>query len=145
MRKKLFVFCIVSVVLFSVFSLSLFASGNNIESGLWKITTKIKIPNLPPGITLPNTGYSTTICVKKDDDILKGTTKENQCKIIKNQTTGNKSIFEYKCKDSDAHTTVIKGNFKYQKNSFEGDLIVIDPNGQKVHQKMTGKRLGNCK
>ncbi len=145
MFKKLFILSIVSAILFSVFSLSSFARETNIKPGLWKITTKIKIPNLPPGITVPNSGYTSNICIKKDRDIIEGTNKNNNCKIIKNKKTGNKFQFEYKCKDSDGRTTIIKGNFKYQKSSFDGNMTTIDSNGQKVEQKMSGKRIGDCK
>jgi hypothetical protein len=120
---------------------SLFAAAP-MKEGNWQITMNMEMEGMPvkiPPVTIKQ-------CLKKEDlndpeKTLPKTTKDSSCKISDYKLEGNTVSWKVNCPKEKLTGT---GEMTYEGNSAYSGKMDMDSNGQKMHMKMAGKRLGDC-
>ena len=135
------VLLIIASLVFASFS---FAQPD-MREGLWEITVKMDMPDMP--MQMP--AMTHTQCITKKDLIPQKPEKNQDCKTISSKTSGNTVSWVIQCRDKDGTVAESSGKVTYKGDKFDGtiDMIVNQP-GQgkmKMTQRMSGKRIGECR
>ncbi len=119
------------------------ASAMDMKEGLWEFTTKMEMPGMP--MEMPATKH--TQCLSGKDnvpqvkDMDKG--RNQDCKIKNTDVKGNTVTWEVHC-ISEGKPMKSIGKVTYKGDTFEGETK-MEMDGMKMTQKMSGRRIGNCK
>jgi hypothetical protein len=119
------------------------SAGPNITNGEWEITSKMEMEGMP--MVMPP--VKTTMCLNTKEAVPQKPAKNQECKMISNKIEGNTVTWVMQCKGKYG-TTDSKGRITYKGDSFDGKVIMnmTDEEGtRKMTQKMTGRRIGDCK
>ncbi len=121
------------IVLFFVHA----ASAMEMKDGLWEITTKTEMPGMP--MEMPP--FKFTQCLTSKDSVPQD--KGEDCKIKNTDVKGNTVTWEVDC-ISDGKPVKSIGKVTYKGDSFDGETKT-EMEGMNMVQKMSGRRIGNCK
>lgn len=122
-----------------------FAAGvPDFQEGLWEITSASEMPGMP---AMPAIKY--TQCMTNKDYIPHGKDeKDHSCKLSDIRTEGSTLTWKMACKSNEGD---MEGNGKiaYNKDKFDGSVVInVQMPGRgkmQMTNKMTGRRIGNCK
>ncbi|MDA8079784.1 MAG: DUF3617 family protein [Nitrospiraceae bacterium] len=141
--------CAAAMFLF-VFGLAAFAFAEpNMQDGKWEITMQMEMEGMPQmkGGIPP---MKHTQCLTQKEMVPQQKEKNDDCKMISQKIEGNTVTWVAKCKHKDGMTSESTGKITYSGSKFDGVMNVTmnDPKRggtTKVMQKMSGKRIGDCK
>ncbi|MEW6599456.1 MAG: DUF3617 family protein [Nitrospirota bacterium] len=130
-------------VIAAVIAVLLFAGTTfaiDMRDGLWEITTKMEMPDMP--MEMPP--FKFTQCLTSKDSVPQDKAEHNQdCKVTNTDVKGNTVTWEVNCV-SDGKPVKSTGKVTYSGDSFTGETR-METDGMKMLQKMSGRRIGNCK
>jgi len=132
----------ISTIITAFLTLFLFhtASAMDMKDGLWEITSKMEMPGMP--MEMPPVKF--TQCLTSKDSVPKDKAEHNQdCKIKNTDMKGNTVTWEVHC-ISDGKPVKSTGMITYRGDSFNGETKT-EMDGMNMLQKMSGRRIGNCK
>lgn len=136
MNKKVFILLfVISTVLISC----TVQTGPNMKEGKWEVTIRMEVPGMPVQIA-PQT-Y--TQCLTKKEAIPRGQTPDQNCKITKQDITGDAVSWRMECQTSEG-PAVSDGRLTYKGDTFAG-IITMKHKGMEVTQRLSGKWIGKCK
>lgn len=116
------------------------APAMDMKDGMWEITTKMEMPGMP--MEMPP--FKFTQCLTSKDSVPQGKEEHKQdCKIKNTDVKGNTVTWEVHC-ISDGKPVKSTGKVTYKGDSFEGETKT-EMDGMNMVQKMSGRRIGNCK
>lgn len=116
------------------------ASAMDMKDGLWEITTKMEMPGMP--MDMPPVKF--TQCLTSKDSVPQDKAEHNQdCKVKNTDIKGNTVTWEVHC-ISDGKPVKSTGKITYKGDSFNGETKT-EMDGMNMVQKMSGRRIGNCK
>lgn len=134
LRKTL----LLSVIISFALGLSV-AYGLNMKDGLWEITSRLEMPGMP--MEMPAQTY--TQCITRKDSVPKGQNAED-CKILKKETRGDTVIWDMECSTPEGRMRM-QGEITYAGTSFKGTVRMQSADGMDMLNKMSGRRVGDCK
>ena len=127
-----------------VFAAAAFAEPN-MQDGKWEMTIKMDMPGMPGG--MPPMTFNQ--CLTKKDMVPQQKQKETDCKMISNKVEGNTVTWVMQCRHKDGSTTDSDGKITYKGAAFDGVINMAMKDGKrggtKMTQKISGKRIGDCK
>ncbi|MBI4683213.1 MAG: DUF3617 family protein [Nitrospirae bacterium] len=119
------------------------ASAMDMKEGLWEFTSKMEMPGMP--MEMPATKHTQCLTAKdnvpQNRDMDKG--RNEDCKIKNTDVKGNTVMWEMHCVSEGKQVKSI-GKVTYKGDTFEGETK-MEVDGMKMAQKMSGRRIGNCK
>lgn len=116
------------------------SSAMDMKDGMWEITSKMEMPGMP--MEMPPVKF--TQCLTSKDSVPQDKKEHSQdCKIKNTDIKGNTVTWEMQC-ISDGKPVKSIGKVTYKGDSFEGETKT-EMEGMKMFQKMSGRRIGNCK
>lgn len=125
----------------SVLFLAGTSSAIDMKAGLWEITSSMEVP----GMKMP--AYKHTQCLNSKDNIPQDSDMDKEhnqdCKIKNTEVKGNTVTWEVHC-TSDGKPVNSYGKITYKGDSFNGESK-MEVEGMNMVQKMSGRRIGNCK
>lgn len=138
--------CLTALLLLGAASL-LFGASPDMKPGKWQVTMKMDMPGAPfpmPPITFEQ-------CVTKDDlkdpkrTVPNSSKDKNNCEVKDYKMSGNKATWRLQCKDGSTG----KGEMTYKSSSYNGVMTMESADkkhgNSKFTQRISGKRIGNCK
>ena len=129
-----------AVVLFGVCQLAM--ATPDIKEGLWEITSKIDMPNLP--IAMPAT--TITQCITRQDLVPQSSMQSGGCNVDHN-VKGNVVTWRVNCQ-TDSGQMQGNGKITYQNDSFSGEFVSQMPDSAMGAMQMTiqmnGRYVGAC-
>ncbi len=138
---------VISLFIFG-FAASVFAAPN-MQDGMWEITMQVEMEGMPKmkGGIPP---MKHTQCLTQKEMVPQQKQKNDECKMVSQKIDGNTVTWVAKCKHKDGMTSDSTGKITYSGSKFDGvmDVTMSDPKRggtTKVMQKMSGKRIGDCK
>ncbi len=139
--KTCFVVTLLFLFALTPYSTTARASDIDMNDGLWEISTKMEMANLP--FSIPPMTY--TSCLTKEDLIpVQGDQAEqNECKMTQQKIHGNTVSWTVVC-DTDGGKVTTTGSVTYDGDSFQGEMTVSPEGGDSMHQTMSGHRIGPC-
>lgn len=141
---KNMVVLLLSACLAFVSHASFAAGGPDFQEGLWEITSVSEMPGMP---VMPQVKQNQ--CMTNNDYVPHSKEeKDNACKVSDLKTSGNTVTWKMECKSSEGEMDG-SGKITYNKDKFDG-IVVVNmqmPGMGKMQMtnKMTGRRIGNCK
>ncbi len=116
----------------------------NMQEGLWEITSSIEMPGMPAMAPMKHTQ-----CLTKKDLVPQSQEKSQDCKITQTGMSGNTVTWTMKCSGEEGAMEGT-GKITYSGDTFQGTMTMnIQNPGQggkmQMIQRMTGRRIGNCK
>ena len=132
---------ILTVLLTLLFSATATAD-NDVNEGLWEITTKLEIE----GMSMTMAPMTNTQCITKDMLVPKSDQPGQECEITNQKTTGNTISYDMEC-SGPGGSVKGHGEATYTGDTMTGKMEMNMP-GQgdmKMTMKMSGKRIGPCK
>lgn len=131
------------LIVFLVLLFGRISSAMDMKDGLWEFTTKMEMPGMP--MQMPATKHTQCLSgkdnVPQDREIDKGHNQD--CKIKNTDVKGNTVTWEVHC-ISEGKPVKSIGKATYKDETFEGETK-MEMDGMKMTQKMSGRRIGNCK
>ncbi|GAB4234432.1 MAG: hypothetical protein Kow00109_07420 [Acidobacteriota bacterium] len=135
------------VVIGMIFTTAVAAQPTGFKPGQWEIKIKMKIEGAP--FAMPE--QTVKQCLTEEDWAPKptppGETGEAQCKIVRQEVSGNRASYEMECTSKDG-TMKMTGETSYSGDTFEGAMQMEghggDLEGMKMSFQMKGKYLGPC-
>ncbi len=127
-----------TALIFFVLGLSL-SYGLNLKDGLWEITSRIEMPGMP--MQMPEQTY--TQCITSKDSVPKGQNAED-CRFLKKETKGDTVIWDMECNTPDGRMRM-QGEITYAGTSFKGTVRMKSADGMDMLNRMSGRRVGDCK
>lgn len=130
-----------------LFAVSPVYAAPDMQDGMWEITSKTEIQGLPPGSMPPNMSHTMKQCMTRQDAVPHDQLKNPSCKMIDTKVDGNTVSWNMQCKNNGG-TVESTGKITYSGNTFSGETRVnTSGSGQKMKmvQKMSGRRIGDCK
>ncbi|RJR16415.1 MAG: DUF3617 family protein [Nitrospiraceae bacterium] len=126
------------ITTFLVLFLASSSSALELKDGLWEITSSMEMP----GMKMPP--FKHTQCLTSKDSVPRDKPEDTRdCKIINTSTKGNTVTWEIKC-TTDGETVKSIGKITYKGDTFDGETRTR-MEGMDMVQKMSGRRIGNCK
>ncbi len=113
----------------------------NMRPGQWDISSTMEMP----GMAFSMPAMTHRQCITKEDLVPKNEEQDKECKMQEMKVTGDTVTWTIKC-DSPGEKMLSKGKIVYRGDNFEGTVVTTGdqmPSG--MTQKMTGKRVGDCK
>ena len=136
-----------TAVFLIIIAVPIFAASPDMQTGKWEVTMKMEMEGAP--FPMPPIVYKQ--CITKDD--LKDTKKtipqsskdKNNCEIKDHKLSGNKVTWRMLCKDGSTGT----GEMTYKGSSYSG-IVKMETSDKRqgkttVVQRISGKRIGDCK
>jgi hypothetical protein len=137
---------LIAIIVLSLVLATIAVAEPNMQEGTWEIKGEIKMEGLP--FPMPPIPMTFTQCLTKKDMVPQKKEKNQDCKIIKNETVGNTVSWVMQCKDKNG-VTDSTGKITYKGDSFDGTVHTVtkDTKGAKSEStmQMSGKRTGDCK
>jgi len=116
-------------------------SAIDMKDGLWEITSSMEMP----GMKMP--AFKHTQCLNSKDNIPQNRDMDKEhnqdCKIKNTEVKGNTVTWEVNC-TTEGRTVRSIGRITYKGDTFEGETKT-EMEGMNMVQKMSGRRIGNCK
>ena len=116
----------------------------NLREGKWEITSKAEMEGMP--VAMPATKY--TQCITKKDMVPQMTEKNQDCKVSNTKVVGDTVSWTVQCKGKEGTMDSI-GKITYKKDTFYGTMNTTvngsDRGMMNMMQRMSGKRIGDCK
>lgn len=131
---------LIITIVFVLTSQGVFA-GPDFKEGLWEITSKMDMPNMP--MTVP----ATTIkqCLTQAN-MVPDTSGQNNCSVD-HQVSGNTVSWTVSCQTEQGEMTG-QGKMTYADESFDGKFVMNMPNSpmgaMQMTTKMNGRYIGSC-
>lgn len=119
----------------------------NMRDGMWEITTRTEIQGLPAGSMPPSSSNTVKQCMTREEAIPREPENNPNCKLVSSKVQGNTVSWNMQCRGREG-TTESSGRIVYSGNTFSGETRVNTSGGvQKMNmlQKMSGRRIGECK
>lgn len=119
----------------------------NLADGLWEITSQTEIKGLPPGSMPPNMTHTMKQCLTRQQAVPSQPDKNPACKLLNSKVDGNTVSWIMQCRNPEG-TVDSTGRITYSGNTFSGEVRIDSSGGkQKMNmvQKMSGRRIGDCK
>jgi hypothetical protein len=119
-----------------------------IRQGMWEVTTEMDMSGMP-GMPEGMAGFgmkpmTTTQCMGGDDPVPdQGSDQENDCEVLEQSVKGGTVTWKVKCR-TDQGDMMSTGEITYTGDTFKG-YNKTDMGGSKITQKMSGRRIGDCK
>ncbi|MCF6266903.1 MAG: DUF3617 domain-containing protein [Desulfuromusa sp.] len=139
--KTRFIVAILFLFAFISYSTTTSASNINMNDGLWEISTKMDMANLP--FAIPPMTY--TSCLTKEDliPVRSDQAEQNECKVTQQKIHADTISWTVVC-DMDEGKITSSGTVTYKGDSFHGEMTVAPEGGGSMHQTMSGRRIGPC-
>jgi hypothetical protein len=133
------------LTLLSLTALSLVASAApNMEEGNWEVTTKMEMEGMP--FAMPASKHNQ--CMTKKDAIPDTSQKNQDCKMLDQNMSGDTVSWKVQCKGKDG-TVDGDGKITYSGKTYDGVMQakMTSPKGEVNVMKMSfqGKHTGACK
>ncbi len=135
--------CIILVAVFVAAWATAAIAAPNMTEGKWEITTKMQMEGMP--MAMPP--VKVNMCLNNKETVPQKPQKNQDCKMISNKVEGNTVTWVMRCKDKHG-TSDSEGKITYNGDSFDGKVIMTISSQEGNHQmtqKMSGKRIGDCK
>jgi hypothetical protein len=114
-------------------------AGVDMKEGDWEISSETSVAM--KGMSMPPQASKSTYCLTREDPV-PSTEKDKDCKIVKQQVTGNKVSWRMECKKGEG-----EGEISYRGTTYNGffNMKMVDE-GQTMtmNMKMSGRYLGPC-
>ena len=134
--------CIALTILITATSVSFAGSELNMQEGMWEITTKMEIPEMP--MDMPPMKH--TQCLMKKDVVPQSSQAGQECKISQTKITGNTVTWTMQCSGGPGGDTKGNGTITYNGNSMNGTIKLTNTqSNMKMTSHLTGHRIGDCK
>ena len=132
---------ILTVLLTLLFSATATAD-NDVNEGLWEITTKLEIE----GMSMTMAPITNTQCITKDMLVPKSDQPGQECEITNQKTAGNTITYDMEC-SGPGGSMKGHGEATYTGDTMTGKMEMNMPgqDDMKMTTKMSGKRIGPCK
>ena len=111
------------------------------KDDLWEVTTKVEVPGMPMAMP-PQTIRQ---CVAKDGKDEAYIPRQQNCRLVDHQRTGNRITFKMECAGADAME--VTGEVMVGTESYDGRMrMAMRKEGQSMELTSTfaGKRVGAC-
>ncbi|MFO0752537.1 MAG: DUF3617 family protein [Thermodesulfovibrionales bacterium] len=135
---------ITGILAVSLLASSLAFAEVNMNEGKWEITVKTEMPGMPAQIP----PMKHTQCITKKEAVPHPSEQSKDCKITDVKISGNTVTWAIQCQGKE-NSMSGSGRVTYKNDSFDGvvDMAANVPGqgSMKMHQVMSGKRLGECK
>jgi hypothetical protein len=133
-------------VLMTLFLVPSFAAEPNLKDGMWEITTNMEMPGIPAG-SMP--AQKINQCITKKDSVPQKPEKESECKMISTKVVGDTVFWNMQCRMKDGSKIDSEGTATYKGDKFDGvtNMTMSQPGekAMKMTQRMSGRRIGECK
>ncbi|MCC6545117.1 MAG: DUF3617 family protein [Nitrospirae bacterium] len=141
---KRMVLLILSVSLLFVSHISVAAGGPDFHEGLWEITSVSEMPGMP---AMPSVKQNQ--CMTNKDYVPHSKEeKDSSCTVSDLKTSGNTVTWKMICKSKEGDMDG-KGTITYSKDKLDGSSVInmqMPGMGKmQIKNKLTGRRIGNCK
>ncbi|MBN1256010.1 MAG: DUF3617 domain-containing protein [Deltaproteobacteria bacterium] len=104
--------------------------------GKWEITTTTEMEGMPPQT------QTHTQCISADNMIPMSEDANQECQVTDLTTQGNTVSWRISCSGGKMNGT---GSVTYNGDSMHGTMsMIIEPYGTRVHNKLSGRRIGPC-
>ena len=132
-------FALLAVLFLS--SIVLAGSTPNFKEGKWEITTKVEMEGMP--MSMPPVKH--TQCLNKDNYVPQNAKPGQECEISDTKIAGDTVSWSMKCKGRGGEVNGT-GKITYNGDTFSGEMVITMPaQNMKMTNKITGKRIGDCK
>lgn len=112
-------------------------SGPNLQEGLWEITSKMEMM----GMNMPEMKH--TQCMTKTDAVPESSPQDQQCRMVNTTVKGDTVTWNMVCDTPEGKSTM-NGTITYHGDSFKG-MLTINTQGMEMVQRMSGRRIGECR
>jgi hypothetical protein len=133
------------LILIAGVSLSYAGAGPNIHEGNWEITSTMEMEGMPAGGAVP---MKYAQCLTSKDAVPKNPETIKGCTIKNMKAEGNTVTWTMRCEEQGAAIDG-SGTVTYSSDTMQGTIKMTlnDPEGGKIQmtQRMSGKRIGDCK
>jgi hypothetical protein len=113
-------------------------AGPNMKEGQWEITTTMEMTGMP--MQFP--AQTHTQCLTGTDLVPQKIEEGQNCKMIKQDVTGDTVTWVMECETSDG-TALFNGHVTYQGETFEG-VITMKQGDTEITMTQSGKWIGQC-
>lgn len=124
----------------------LYGAELNLKDGLWEMTTKVEMAGMPAG-SVP--AQKITHCITKKDAVPQKGDKNMDCKMTNNKVVGDTVTWSMQCRGKDGSKIDSDGSATYKGDKFDGvtNMTMTHPGEKqmKMTQRMSGRRIGECK
>jgi hypothetical protein len=132
-----------TVVLFAVILLCAGATAHSasidLKEGEWETYSETSMTM--GTMSMPPTASTSTYCLTREDPVPKSE-KDKECRIVKQNVTGNKVSWRMECKKAEG-----EGEISYRGTTYNGFFkmkMVEDGQTMTMNMKLSGKYLGPC-
>ena len=119
------------------------SAGAQGKDDMWEITSKMEMPGMPPGMSMPAQTIRQCVAKGASDDAY--VPRRDNCKVLESKRTGNKVAYKMACTGKDAMT--VSGETTMGNNSYEGRMQMsgrMEGQDMQMTQTYSGKRVGDC-
>jgi len=110
------------------------------QPGRWEITSTIEMSGIS---TMPTAKQ--TQCITDKDLVPQTQSQNDKCSMLESTTDGDTVSWVVNC-ESDGGTMTSQGKVVYHGNNFSGSIVTTGSRmPSALTQKMTGRRVGDCK
>jgi len=113
------------------------------KDDLWEVTTRMEMPGMPPGMSMP--AQTSRVCVAKsgkDDDYVP---RRENCRVLDSKRTGSTLAYRMACTGKDPMD--VAGEMTFGTNSYQGRMLMsgkMEGQPMEMTQTYSGKRVGDC-
>lgn len=132
---------VMTILVLATVSPSIVLAAPDMQPGKWQITSTIEMPGM--AFAMPASTH--TQCISSEYLVPQTQPENDKCQMIENLIDGDTVTWKVKC-ESKGGTMTSQGRIVYHGGSFEGTVNTTGsqmPSG--MTQKMSGKRIGDCK
>ncbi len=111
------------------------------KDDLWEVTTKMEMPGMP--MAMPPQAVRQCLAKGSKDDAY--IPRQQNCRVVESQRTGNRIAFKMVCSGADAMEAT--GDVTVAAESYDGRMKMVmrrDGQSMEMSSTFTGKRVGAC-
>lgn len=139
MTKKVF---LIGIAFLGTLSFGAAFAGPNMNPGKWEITTETEMVGMP-GMNVPPVTH--TQCLKKGELVPQSKEASQECQVTDIEQDGNTVSWKIICSGQNGQMEGT-GKITYRGDSMEGTMdMVIKGAGMRIKNKISGRRIGDCK
>jgi len=112
-------------------------STPDLQEGMWEVTSEMEMM----GMAMPAMKHNQ--CITRENAVPDSAQQDQECKMIKTAVNGDTVSWNMVC-DSPEGKSNLAGEITYHGDTFKGTLK-IDMQGMEMMQRMSGRRIGECK
>ncbi len=139
-----FTITVAASIMLSFFLAGLAFAEPNMQEGMWEISMKTEMPGMK--MDMPPMKFSQ--CLTKKDLVPQKKEKNDDCKMVNTKIEGNTVTWVVQCRMKDG-TMDGTGKITYKGNGFDGVMNMLmntkDTGKMEMTQRMSGRRVGDCK